>query len=196
MGVIRFYQIFFPAAWLGWVVLWYIFAVNVKTTVRSQAAVPRLINLAVLYCAALLMWIPRIPQAPALNARFLPASQWQFWVALGAALTFIGLAFTVWARIYLGRNWSGAGVTIKADHELITGGPYALVRHPIYAGLALAFVGSALAIGQWRAVIGVALALIAVCHRMIVEERFMRERFGAAYDAYAQRVRAFVPGLI
>jgi protein-S-isoprenylcysteine O-methyltransferase Ste14 len=57
------------------------------------------------------------------DARFLPLSQWQFWAALGAALTLIGLLFTVRARVYLGRNWSGAGVTIKAGHELITGGP-------------------------------------------------------------------------
>jgi protein-S-isoprenylcysteine O-methyltransferase Ste14 len=78
----------------------------------------------------------------------------------------------------------------------VTGGPYALVRHPIYSGLMLGFVGTALAVGEWRGVLAIVVALIAVVHRMIVEERFMREQFGAAYDAYAERVRAFVPGVI
>jgi protein-S-isoprenylcysteine O-methyltransferase Ste14 len=190
MNLAQFYQDFFP-----WVIAWWLFALNVKATVRSQAAVPRLLNMALLYCAGALLWVPRVP-APGLDERFLPGSQWPFWAALGALLTLMGLSFTVWARVYLGRNWSGAGVTIKADHELVTGGPYGLVRHPIYSGLALAFVGTALALGQWRGVLAVVLALIAIVHRILVEERFMREQFGAAYDAYAKRVRAFVPGMM
>jgi protein-S-isoprenylcysteine O-methyltransferase Ste14 len=70
------------------------------------------------------------------------------------------------------------------------------VRHPLYTGPTVAFIGSALAVGQWRGVLGVGLVLIAVFHRIVVEERFMREQFGAAYDTYARRVRALVPGLI
>jgi len=61
-----------------------------------------------------------------------------------------GLLFSVWARRYLGRNWSRA-VTIKKDHELITSGPYSLVRHPIYTGLLVGLFGCALAVGEWRA---------------------------------------------
>ena len=195
MSAIDFYQHFFPTVWVAWVMLWWVFALNVKTTVRRQPVLPRLLNLVLLYGAGALLWAPRI-WGPALDERFLPGAQWQFWAALGAALTLVGLLFTVWARIYLGRNWSGTGATIKADHELVTGGPYALVRHPIYSGLELAFIGTALAIGQWRGVLAIVLALIAVVHRIIVEERLMREQFGAAYDAYARRVRALVPGLI
>lgn len=85
---------------------------------------------------------------------------------------------------------------VKADHERVTGGPYRWVRHPIYTGLVLAFIGTAMAIGQWRGVLAVLLALIAIAHRMRVEERFMREQFGSAYGAYARRVRALVPGPI
>jgi protein-S-isoprenylcysteine O-methyltransferase Ste14 len=195
MSVPGFYESFFPTVWVVWFITWWVFALNVKVTVRRQSAVPRLLNMALLWCAGALLWWQGIPP-PALDERFLPVSQWPFWAGLGAALTLIGLLFTVWARIYLGRNWSGAGVTIKADHELVTGGPYALVRHPIYSGLMLGFVGTALAVGEWRGVLAIVVALIAVVHRMIVEERFMREQFGAAYDAYAERVRAFVPGVI
>jgi protein-S-isoprenylcysteine O-methyltransferase Ste14 len=194
MSLTGFYQSFFPTVWLVWIITWFVFAGNVKATVRRQAALPRLLNSALLFCAGALLWTMRVP-VPGLQERFLPGAQWQLWVALGAVLTLGGLLFTVWARVYLGRNWSGV-VTIKADHELVTGGPYGLVRHPIYSGLVLAFIGTALAIGQWRGVLAVGLALIAIVHRVIVEERFMREQFGAAYDAYAQRVRALVPGLI
>jgi protein-S-isoprenylcysteine O-methyltransferase Ste14 len=194
MSLDEFYRGFFPTIWLVWVITWCLFALNVKTTIRREATLPRLLNTALLLAACALLTVRHV-RTPALMERFLPVSQWPFWAGLGAVLTLAGLLFTVWARVYLGRNWSGV-VTIKADHELITTGPYGLVRHPIYSGLALAFVGSALGLGQWRGVLAVALALIAIAHRIIVEERFMREQFGAAYDVYAQRVRAFVPGVI
>jgi protein-S-isoprenylcysteine O-methyltransferase Ste14 len=190
----EFYQGFFSIVWLAWLITWLVFALNVKTTIQRQAALPRMLNMALLFCAFALLWARHLP-FPELMERFLPGSQWQSWLALGAVLTLVGLLFTVWARVYLGRNWSGVA-TIKADHELVTGGPYGLVRHPIYSGLALAIVGTALAIGEWRGLLAVALALIAIVHRILVEERFMRQQFGAAYDAYARRVRAFVPGLI
>ena len=193
MRVAEFYRLFFLAAWFAWIVTWFVFSLNVKTTVARQAVIPRLLNVGLLIIAAVLLWPLRF-RPPQLMERFLPLDQWQFWVPLGAALTLIGLLFTVWARVYLGRNWSGL-VTIKADHELVTGGPYGLVRHPIYSGIALAFLGTVLAIGQWRGVLAIALLVIAFVHRMFVEERFMRQQFGAAYEAYAGRVRAFVPGV-
>ena len=70
-----------------------------------------------------------------------------------------GLAFAVWARVYLGRNWSGT-VTVKQDHELIRSGPYGFVRHPIYTGLLLAMLGTAIAIGEWRGLVAFALFTI------------------------------------
>ena len=108
--------------------------------------------------------------------------------------TAAGLLFTVWARIHIGRNWSGT-VTIKEGHELITSGPYAIVRHPIYAGLLLAFVGSGLARGEWRGVLAVVIAFLALWRKLRLEERWMREQFGPAYQAYSQRVAALIPFL-
>jgi protein-S-isoprenylcysteine O-methyltransferase Ste14 len=196
MNPVYFYQSFFLTIWIAWMIAWWIFAINVKATVRRETPLSRLLNMALLWCAfGMLFWAPFLP-IRGLMWHFVPLSQWQFWSAVGAALTLVGLLFTVWARVYLGRNWSGMFATIKADHELITGGPYGLVRHPIYSGLMLAFVGTALAIGQWSGVLATVLALIAFLHRMTVEERFMRQQFGAAYDDYAKRVPAFVPGLI
>jgi protein-S-isoprenylcysteine O-methyltransferase Ste14 len=194
MSLSDFYEIFFYGIWVLWSILWLVFARNVKATAHRQPALPRLLNMALLVAAALVLAAPHLP-VPGLEVRLLPSSQWKLWAALGAALTFLGLLFTVWARIYLGRNWSGVAA-VKADHELITGGPYRWVRHPIYSGLALAFVGMAIAGGEWRGVLSIALALIAIVQRIFIEERFMRQQFGIAYDAYAQQVRALVPGLI
>ena len=75
-------------------------------------------------------------------------------------LTLAGVAFAVWARMLLAGNWS-SDVTLKRDHELIVNGPYALVRHPIYTGILLALIGTALAIGEWRAALAVVLVTLA-----------------------------------
>src|SRR6185312_489074 len=195
MRVTNFYEVFFPTVWLAWMVAWWAFAINVKTTVRRQPLLSRVLNMVLLWGAFGLLFV-MAPLPWPLTEHFLPFSEWQFWAAFGAALTLVGLLFTVWARLYLGRNWSGMFATIKADHELITGGPYALVRHPIYSGLMLAIIGTALALGQWRGVFATVLAFIAIVHRMRVEEGFMREQFGGAYDDYARRVPAFVPRVI
>ncbi len=194
MSLGAFYQYYFYAIWLLWIIFWLALARNVKVTVRRHAALPRLLNLALLYGAAALLAGPFAP-VPWLTGRVLPSSQWKIWCALGAALTLLGMLCALWARICLGRNWSSVAA-VKDDHELVTGGPYRWVRHPIYAGLTLGFVGTAVAIGQWRGVLALALSLIAIAQRILVEERFMRQQFGTVYDVYAQRVRALVPGLV
>ena len=90
-----------------------------------------------------------------------PSAGW-FW--LGLALVVLGLAFSVAARVWLGGNWSSM-VTLKQDHELIRSGPYRWVRHPIYTGLLLAILGSAIALGEWRGLIALALVTVAFCAR-------------------------------
>lgn len=183
------YRYLFPAMWLAWAAYWWLSARNVKPVARRESLLSRLSHAGPLLLAALLLSLHRIP-FPVLGERFLPWATWS--VAVAATLTAIGLLFAVWARRFLGRNWS-ATVTIKEGHELVTGGPYALVRHPIYSGLLLAFAGSALAIGEWRALLALALAALALWRKMRLEERWMRQRFGEAYEAYARRVPALVP---
>ena len=194
MNLSNFYRYFFYAIWLVMIVFWLVLARNVKSTVRRQAALPRLMNLALLYAAAGLLADPFTPMSW-LAMPFLPSSHWRIWCALGAIMTLMGVLLTIWARLHIGRNWSSVAA-VKADHELVTTGPYQWVRHPIYSGLTLGFVGTAVAIGQWRGVLAVALALIAIAQRIVIEERFMREQFGNAYDTYARRVQALLPGLI
>ena len=183
------YRYLFPAMWLSWAVYWWVSSRNVKSAVRRESLVSRLLHIGPLFLAGVLLSVPNMP-VRFLGERFLPLTTWLF--AVAAALTAVGLLFAVWARRYLGANWS-ATVTIKEGHELIVGGPYALVRHPIYTGLLLAFVGSTMAIGEWRGVLAVALASAALWRKLRLEERWMRQQFGDAYRAYCRHVAALVP---
>ena len=106
--------------------------------------------------------------------------------------TITGVAFAIWARVTLGRNWSGM-VTVKQDHELIRRGPYALVRHPIYTGIAFAAAGTVIFYGEIIGLLFMVAMLSVMLHKMIIEERFMTEQFGSAYTDYKNRTKAFVP---
>jgi protein-S-isoprenylcysteine O-methyltransferase Ste14 len=111
--------------------------------------------------------------------------------AIGAVLFVSGLAVAIWARVHLGENW-GMPMTQKEKPELVTSGPYGLVRHPIYSGLLLAFLGTALATN----VIGLAITAVLVAYFYYcgtVEERNLTETFPAAYPEYKQRTKMLIP---
>jgi protein-S-isoprenylcysteine O-methyltransferase Ste14 len=179
----------FPAMWLGYLAYWQAMSKGVKVTERKEPGMARLVRLVSIVCAVGLLSLPRIPLL-VLHRRFLPVGDWWFWS--GAVVTASGLLCSVWARHHLGKNWSQA-VTLKAGHELITTGPYAVVRHPIYTGLLMAFAGSAIARGEWRGVLAVALVLTVLWRKLRLEEEWMRSRFGDAYETYARRVSRLVP---
>jgi protein-S-isoprenylcysteine O-methyltransferase Ste14 len=127
--------------WLAWLAYWIIAARNVKPTRRRESLVSRLMTIVLTALAAVLLAF-RGQKLTWLHARFLPQTLIGYW--LGLLMVVLGLAFAVWARAHLGRNWSGT-VTVKEDHELIRTGPYGIVRHPIYTGLLFAILGSAVA---------------------------------------------------
>jgi protein-S-isoprenylcysteine O-methyltransferase Ste14 len=183
------YRSLFPAMWLSWAMYWFWAARHAKATERHEPIGSRLLHIVPLLVAVWLLWGGRV-SVSFLNERLFPWAPWEFWT--GALVTALSLLFTVSARIHLGRNWSGT-VTIKQGHELIETGPYALVRHPIYTGLLLAFIGSAAAIGQWRGVLAVLLAWAAFWRKLRLEERWMAEQFGERYLAYCRRTPALVP---
>ena len=183
------YSYLFPAMWLGYSIYWWAMSKDVKATERSEPDSSRLARLLSIVFAVALLWPSRIP-VPFLNHRFLPLSSACFWS--GAAITAAGLLFSIWGRRHLGSNWSQA-VTLKKDHELITSGPYALVRHPIYTGLLLGLVGCAVARGEWRGLLAVALVFVALWQKLRLEEKWMRAQFGESYEAYSRRVPALVP---
>jgi protein-S-isoprenylcysteine O-methyltransferase Ste14 len=114
----------------------------------------------------------------------------------GAAvtLTAAGIALAIWARFYLGQNWSSA-VSIKVGHELIRTGPYAWVRHPIYSSLLLAMIGSALARPEPRALLAIVLLWVGFSIKLRLEEGFMRKTFGPEYEDYSKSTGALIPRL-
>ncbi|HUP07132.1 MAG TPA: isoprenylcysteine carboxylmethyltransferase family protein [Caldimonas sp.] len=177
------------AMWIAWAAYWWATASNVKPAVRREGLVSRALHIVPLGAAVLLL-LPGSVAGPVLAGRFVPRGEMAYWA--GAAVTLCGLLFAMQARHRLGRNWSGT-VTVKQDHELVTDGPYGIVRHPIYSGLLAAFIGSALALGEWRGILSVALVLIAFARKIRLEERWMQERFGDAYVRYRQHVPALLP---
>jgi protein-S-isoprenylcysteine O-methyltransferase Ste14 len=181
--------LFLPACWGVWALIWFIASFRVKKTMRSEEPLSRLSNTTPIWLGAFLL-AARPSWLGPLSFRFAP--QTLTYYGIGAALTVIGLAFAVWARHHLGRNWSGV-ITVKEDHVLIRTGPYAIVRHPIYSGLLLAIVGSALARGHIGAMLAIGFMLYAILRRVRIEERWMSETFGEAYADYKAKTPALVP---
>jgi len=182
-------DLFLPVCWGIWALIWFVASFRVKKTTRSEDPLSRLSNTAPIWIGAFLLAVRPSWLGP-LSFQLVPQNLTYYGV--GAALTVIGLAFAVWARYHLGRNWSGV-ITVKEDHALIRTGPYAIVRHPIYSGLLLAIIGSALARGQIGAMLAIAFMLSAVLRRVRIEERWMSETFGQAYADYKAKTPALVP---
>jgi len=183
------YRFLFPAMWLSWATYWWVASRGAKPVERREPLGSRLLHVLPLLIAIWLLCAQRVP-GQFLNDRLYRWEPWYFWV--GTLITTTGLLFTVWARVHLGRNWSGT-VTIKQDHELVASGPYALVRHPIYTGLLLALVGSAMARGELRGAMAVLIAWAALWRKLRLEECWMAEKFGQQYEAYCRRVPTLVP---
>jgi protein-S-isoprenylcysteine O-methyltransferase Ste14 len=185
------YESFFPVVWIAFLIYWQIKATNTKATQRLEPAASRILRVFIFLIAIVLLSTTRIP----LRWLYLPlwsSGFWPFW--LGAALTVAGILFAVWAREHLGRNWSRS-VTIKQGHELITTGPYAVVRHPIYTGILTGFLGMAIAISQLRGFIVLVLIFLAFWIKLRMEEKWMRSQFGETYAAYVRQTAAVVPYL-
>lgn len=171
--------------------LWQVAARGAKSNERVEPLVSRIVRAVTFLFAFVLLMSPRLP-IPVLYRSYLSETNWTAWFWIGAVVSVLGLGFAIWARVYLGTNWSSS-VTIKRDHELITGGPYSLVRHPIYTGLLTGFLGTAIAIGQVRGLVAFAFLFAMLWFKLRLEERWMRLQFGEVYEQYAQRVPALLP---
>jgi protein-S-isoprenylcysteine O-methyltransferase Ste14 len=180
-----------------WIILglvWILGLPFTKQTMRAQTWGTRLFQTAVAALGFVLLsgkcrdWFPY----GWLFGRFAPHTAAIADVAL--LLTVVGCGFAIWARLTLGSNWSGR-VTVKADHELVTRGPYAVTRHPIYTGFLTAILGTALAVGQWRGIVALVVILMAFVLKMAQEEQMMMQTFPATYPEYRRKVKALVPGV-
>jgi protein-S-isoprenylcysteine O-methyltransferase Ste14 len=177
------------AIWLVLLGVWVVGAMTAKQTVRREAGPSRLGQLALNLTTWILM-TNRGPDHTVLNARAVADTIAVH--SLGLAIALAGACFTLWARFTIGRNWSGT-ITVKTDHELMTRGPYAIVRHPIYSGLLLTLLGTAFVVGEYRSFIAVGFAFAGWKWKSLTEERVMTEQFGEVYLDYKRRVKALIP---
>ncbi len=185
-------NLFIAACWLIFLLYWVISAVGVKKNVgqKGEWAKGSLLRLAFAAAVVLLLayrpaFIGGIFRHPVNN--FFGV----FLGVIGAVFCAAGTAFAIWARRHLGKNWS-AYPTLKENHELITSGPYRFVRHPIYTGMLLALLGSALALGLFWLIFFIFIGFIFV-NRVFVEERLMVRQFPDKYPEYRKKTKALVP---
>jgi|SRR5215471_272821 len=177
--------------WSVWILYWFLSAAHVRRAARKESSASRSSTILITIPAVILLANTGLAVGP-LSRRFVPATEVVH--IIGLALTVLGLLITVWARIHLGQFWS-ARVSLKEDHELIQSGPYAYVRHPIYSGIFVALMGTALYVGEYRALVAVALIFIAHRQKAKREEKLLSEQFGDSYERYRARTGSLVPKL-
>lgn len=114
--------------------------------------------------------------------------------AVGAAIVLVGVGLAVYARIYIGRNW-GMPMSRKEEPELVTSGPYPYVRHPIYTGIVLAILGSAIGLSVLWGIMLIVFAPYFV-YSARREEELMREQFPVEYPQYMRTTKMIVPFLL
>ena len=177
--------------WEAWFVSWMLAAVWSRRTVERQPPLERLVHTAFWMSGALLLYVRWASLGPLLR----PLYPHQIWIAwTGVVITFLGLAYTWWARLHLGSLWSGT-VTLKSDHAIVRSGPYAITRHPIYTGLLVAIAATAVVRDAGTAVLGFGLLVIGIVLKLRQEERLLTAHFGDAYRDYKAAVPALLPGI-
>ncbi len=185
------------ALWVAWGLLltyWAISAINSKKAANEE----------VLYKRFVFYWLPLL-----LAMYLLGPGEW-FGHALirenfvphtdlvgltGLAFCTAGVIIACWSRYLLGRNWS-LSVQKKEDHELISKGPYKLVRHPIYTGLLLLFFGNAIIVGDYRGLIAVAIVFASFWWKLKKEEKWLMEVFGTKYLEYKNTTKTLIPFIL
>jgi protein-S-isoprenylcysteine O-methyltransferase Ste14 len=181
--------VFFAIIWIGWLLSWMIAAFWTSQTKKRVATWDVWLSRVLLVAGAALLFhtTRRLLHEPML---------WHVGYNGGYALAgvaLIGILFAWWARIHLGRLWSGA-VTLKQDHHIVASGPYGLVRHPIYTGLILSILATATAQATFTGLLGAAAIVAGLWVKARVEERFLTTELGAdAYGDYRRRVPMLVP---
>ena len=188
MNIIQSMAIVVP--WTLWLVYWIATSKQVKQTAQRETSNSRTLQSIPLIAGGALIIVPDLT-----SAAWVPDwQQLQGPQFAGFAVLLAGLAFSVWARLHLGTNWS-VSVTLKEGHELVRSGPYGLVRHPIYTGCLIALAGAVLIGEQWRCVAGLLLIFASLAYKVRVEESWLTRYFGPAYTQYRREVAALIPGL-
>jgi len=180
--------------WLAFLVLWLVWGVVTsrrrKVVSKGASVIPLwlIVTVAVLLRRSFSGFIPHVQESALWSGH--PAV-----AAAGFLIQVCGFAFTIWARSYLGALWSG-GVVLREGHTVVDTGPYRLVRHPIYAGLLLAMLGSFLMKGSVFWLVVLVLTTAALLWKALAEERLLTRELGEAYAAYRRRTRMIIPWVL
>jgi len=192
-------DIWIYAPWVVWAVSWTIAGVWANRTVERPTGAREVPYRIFTIAGFALLLFDVIRNGQAVPRNYPPVLFQRLWtLPLDAQWAMVGLAalgfvFCWWARLYLGRLWSG-NITRKEGHHVVDTGLYGLVRHPIYTGLLFAALATMALKGTTHAVIGFVLMVIGYYMKGKLEERFLREQLGAAaYDDYSRRVPMLVP---
>jgi protein-S-isoprenylcysteine O-methyltransferase Ste14 len=181
-GIIR-------GCWILFITVWLLAAISTKRAIYRETHAQRL-RYWLLFLVACFLLIYRHELPYPLNVGIVPHAMP---IACAAALSCVaGLAFALWARATLGRNWSGI-VTLKEGHELVQRGPYRFVRHPIYTGMLAMFFATALIESRLAGFVGVLVMFASFWIKLDIEERLMLQQFPERYAAYKQRVKRIIP---
>jgi protein-S-isoprenylcysteine O-methyltransferase Ste14 len=182
-------QIAVDDLWVLFALYWLVSALRRKKTKQRESIGQRLAYILPIFIAVYLLYYSRTDLG-VLATYFVPHTLEVQW--LGVAVMVAGLAFAVWARVHLGTNWSGT-VTLKEGHELIRTGPYRNVRHPIYTGILIGFLGSGIVNGQVRGLVAVGVIWLSFFIKARREESFLAQEFGPTFVEHTQHTGMFLP---
>jgi protein-S-isoprenylcysteine O-methyltransferase Ste14 len=135
-------------------------------------------------------WLLFENQWKVLDVKFPPQTPGVLWA--GLTLTALGVGTSIRARLSLGANWSGV-VTLKKEHELIRKGLYRWIRHPIYTGILIGVIGTAMINGHVRGWLGFVIVWLTFYFKARREERFLRQEFGEGFEEHARKTGMFLP---
>jgi protein-S-isoprenylcysteine O-methyltransferase Ste14 len=185
-------EFFFPIACDIWMVLcsyWILSALRTKPVKSRESFGRRLCYVFPLAFGVTLLFNSRAHDSW-LGMRFAPDTTAV--AVTGVMLTAAGAALAMWSRLVLGENWS-AVVSVRKDHELIRMGPYRTMRHPIYTGMLLGLLGTALVVGEVRALLALVIVWLGFYFKARKEEAFLSREFGAGFEAHAKHTGMFLP---
>jgi protein-S-isoprenylcysteine O-methyltransferase Ste14 len=170
---------------VGWAAFWLYWLVAAFSVKKGRVPWSRELRIRAVIAVVVIVLI----RLGAFRGHGLDTDPWR--AGVGLALFALGLGFAIWARMHIGRNW-GTPMTQKDEPELVTSGPYHLVRHPIYSGILAAGIGTAVAL-SWLWLTAVALAGVYFLYSAIVEERDMNDQFPGSYAVYRRSTKMLVP---
>ena len=177
--------------WITFLVYWFISAQRVKVIAEKQSLLSAIAHRIPVGLGWWMLIYWRFP--PPMNLTLIPRTD--LTLLAGAAICVYGLWLTIWARRTLAGNWS-SDVTFKQGHELVRTGPYRFVRHPIYTGLLVMCLGTAIENGQLRCFLAIVVVGLGFWIKLSQEERLLLRHFPNEYPAYQKQVKALVPFVV